>query len=215
MFRGYLLRTCGVARDRSRPSRAADRPVSRGTVQVEFIDPADGGRPLDYMLIYPAAPDSAATPFKIFLSTNLHLYMGAPIVADGLKRPLVMFSHGAGGNGSGYAWFGEYLASHGYLVAMVYHYRANTYDFERIVRAQQVMATAARYQPGHHPSAPGQGVGAAHRPESDWRGGAFAGGIYLHLARWRQDQSRAVSAISARMEEQPDGAGVFARADAP
>jgi predicted dienelactone hydrolase len=39
-----------------------------------------------------------------------------------------MFSHGAGGNGSGYAWFGEYLASHGYLVAMLYHYRANTFD---------------------------------------------------------------------------------------
>ena len=30
--------------------------------------------------------------------------------------------------GSIYAWFGEYLASHGYIVAMVYHFRANTYD---------------------------------------------------------------------------------------
>ena len=99
-----------------------------GLTQVEFIDPADGGRPLDYMLIYPAAPDSVATPYKILLATNLHLYKDAPIVADGLKRPLVMFSHGAGGNASGYAWFGEYLASHGYLVALVYHYRANTFD---------------------------------------------------------------------------------------
>ncbi len=103
-------------------------PYPVGMAQVEFIDPAEGGRPLDYMLIYPAAPDSAAVPFKIFLSTNLHLYKDAPIVSDGLKHPLVMFSHGAGGNGSGYAWFGEYLASHGYLVAMVYHYRANTFD---------------------------------------------------------------------------------------
>jgi predicted dienelactone hydrolase len=56
------------------------------------------------------------------------MYKDAPLVADGLKHPLVMFSHGAGGNGAGYAWFGEYLASHGYLVAMLYHYRANTYD---------------------------------------------------------------------------------------
>jgi predicted dienelactone hydrolase len=39
-----------------------------------------------------------------------------------------MFSHGAGGNGSVYAWFGEYLAARGYFVAMVYHYRANTFD---------------------------------------------------------------------------------------
>ena len=99
-----------------------------GMTQVEFVEPGKGGRPLGYMLIYPATPDSAATPFKVFLSTNLHLYKDAPIVADGLRHPLVMFSHGAGGNGSLYAWFGEYLASHGYLVAMVYHYRANTYD---------------------------------------------------------------------------------------
>jgi predicted dienelactone hydrolase len=99
-----------------------------GMAQIEFIDPADGGRPLDYMLIYPAAPESTATPFKVLLATNLHLYKDAPIVSDGLKHPLVMFSHGAGGNASGYAWFGEYLASRGYLVAMAYHYRANTFD---------------------------------------------------------------------------------------
>jgi predicted dienelactone hydrolase len=99
-----------------------------GMTQLEFVDPAEGGRPLDLMLIYPAAPAAGAVPFKIFLATNLHLYKDAPIVSDGLKRPLVMFSHGAGGNGSVYAWFGEYLASHGYLVAMVYHFRANTYD---------------------------------------------------------------------------------------
>src|SRR5262245_6314381 len=99
-----------------------------GMTQVEYVDPADGGRPLNYMLIYPAAPDVAAAPFKVFLSTNLHLYKDAPIVADRLKHPVVIFSHGAGGNGSGYAWFGEYLASRGYIVAMVYHYRANTYD---------------------------------------------------------------------------------------
>jgi predicted dienelactone hydrolase len=99
-----------------------------GMTQVEYFDPADGDRPLNYMLIYPAAPDSAAVPFKVFLSTNLHLYKDAPMVADGLEHPLVMFSHGAGGNGSGYAWFGEYLASRGYIVAMVYHYRANTFD---------------------------------------------------------------------------------------
>lgn len=99
-----------------------------GVTQVEYIDPAHGGRPLDYMLIYPAAADGAAAPFKVFLSANLHLYKDAPIVADALKHPLVMFSHGAGGNGSGYAWFGEYLASRGYLVAMIYHYRANTFD---------------------------------------------------------------------------------------
>jgi len=99
-----------------------------GMTQSEYSDPTQGDRPLNYMLIYPAAPDITATPFKVFLSTKLRLYKDAPIVSDGLKHPLVVFSHGAGGNGSGYAWFGQYLASHGYLVAMVYHYRANTFD---------------------------------------------------------------------------------------
>jgi predicted dienelactone hydrolase len=99
-----------------------------GMTQVEFVDPSGGGRPLDYMLIYPAASTTGASPVKIPMSGNLHLYKDAPPVADGLKHPLVMFSHGAGGNGSGYAWFGEYLASRGYLVAMLYHYRANTFD---------------------------------------------------------------------------------------
>ncbi|MDN5871638.1 MAG: hypothetical protein L0H73_13065 [Nitrococcus sp.] len=99
-----------------------------GVRQVEYVDPADG-RSLNYMLIYPAAPPSAdATPVKIFLSSNLHMVWEAPVAADGLKHPLVIFSHGAGGNGSIYAWFGEYLAARGYFVAMVYHYRANTYD---------------------------------------------------------------------------------------
>src|ERR1700676_4868783 len=88
-------------------------PYPVGMTQVEFIDSADGGRPLDYLLVYPAAPDSGATPYKVPLAANLHLYLDAPIVADGLKRPLVMFSHGAGGNASGYVWFGEFMASHG------------------------------------------------------------------------------------------------------
>jgi predicted dienelactone hydrolase len=103
-------------------------PYPVGMTQVEYVDLADGGRPLDFMLIYPAAPDRAALPFKMFMAANLHLFQDAPIVTDRLKHPLVMFSHGAGGNGSIYAWFGEYLASHGYLVALLYHYRANTYD---------------------------------------------------------------------------------------
>jgi predicted dienelactone hydrolase len=99
-----------------------------GMTQLEYVDPSEGGRPLNLMLIYPVAPATTGVPFKLFLSTNLHLYRDVPVVSDGVKHPLVMFSHGAGGNGAIYAWFGEYLASHGYLVAMVYHFRANTYD---------------------------------------------------------------------------------------
>ena len=104
---------------------AALQPV--GMTQVEHHDPADG-RALNYMLIYPAAPEAGAEPVHIFLSTNLNLHLDAPFAGGGLRHPLVVFSHGAGGNGAGYAWFGEYLAARGYIVAMVYHYRAHTYD---------------------------------------------------------------------------------------
>ena len=92
------------------------------------------------MLIYPATPDPAAAPLKLFMATNVHLYGNAPVAADGLKHPLVMFSHGAGGNASIYAWFGEYLAARGYIVALAYHYRANTYEFERAIYAQPLVA---------------------------------------------------------------------------
>jgi predicted dienelactone hydrolase len=99
-----------------------------GMKQMEYDDPADG-RHLAFALFYPAALiDKAAAPYHIPFYTNLHLHVDAPVVADAQKRPLIMFSHGAGSNGLYYAWFGEYLASRGYLVAMLYHYRANTYD---------------------------------------------------------------------------------------
>jgi predicted dienelactone hydrolase len=100
-----------------------------GMRQMEYTEAAEGGRHLAFALFYPAAPlDTAAIQYKMTFFTNLQLYVDAPIAGDKLRRPLVMFSHGAGSNGLYYAWFGEYLASHGYIVAMLYHYRANTYD---------------------------------------------------------------------------------------
>ena len=99
-----------------------------GMKQMEYVDPTDD-RHLAFALFYPAAPaDLSAAPYHMQFFTNLHLHVDAPVVADTLKRPLIMFSHGAGSNGLYYAWFGEYLAARGYLVAMLYHYRANTYD---------------------------------------------------------------------------------------
>ena len=39
-----------------------------------------------------------------------------------------MLSHGRGSTGLSYAWFAQALASHGYIVAAPYHWRANSYD---------------------------------------------------------------------------------------
>lgn len=95
-----------------------------GFRQIEFVD---GPRHLALAMFYPAElPDTSATPFAMPFFTNLHLYKDAPL-ADG-RYKLVMLSHGRGSNPLSYAWFAERLASHGYIVAGLYHFRANTYD---------------------------------------------------------------------------------------
>ena len=108
-------------------AHADEVPFAAGATQVEFRDPEDNARPIDFLLIYPAERTATAETAKIPLATNLRLFQDAPAAPDG-KRPLVVFSHGAGGNASSYAWFGQYLAERGYVVAMAYHYRANTFD---------------------------------------------------------------------------------------
>jgi predicted dienelactone hydrolase len=80
-------------------------------------------------MFYPAEVwDNAAANFNLPFFVNLHLYKDADIAGADGKYPLVMFSHGRGSNPLQYAWFAETLASHGYIVAAPYHYRANTYD---------------------------------------------------------------------------------------
>src|SRR5262249_56877917 len=69
-----------------------------------------------------------ATAFVMPFFTKLNLYKDAEPAFGGSMHPLVMFSHGRGSNGLYYAWFAEFLASHGYIVAALNHYRANTYD---------------------------------------------------------------------------------------
>ncbi len=81
-----------------------------------------------FTLFYPAVIKKGMAPYKMPLFTDLNLYMDAPPLTNGVKRPLVIFSHGRGSSGPYYAWFTEYLAARGYIVATVYHYRANTYD---------------------------------------------------------------------------------------
>ncbi len=105
----------------------ADGPYPVGMRQMEYIAPADG-RHLAFALFYPAAPAADARPRGLTFFARLSLFVDAPVVADRVKRPLVMFSHGASSNPIFYAWFGQYLAARGYMVAMLYHYRANTYD---------------------------------------------------------------------------------------
>ena len=61
--------------------------------ELQYVEAADGRR-LNFMLIYPAAEDSAAALFRVFLSINLQLSKDAPIAPDGLRRPLVVGHRG-------------------------------------------------------------------------------------------------------------------------
>src|SRR5262249_42820756 len=99
-----------------------------GIRELDYVDPHEGGRHLTLRVFYPAAiRERSATPFVLPFFTKLNLHKDAE-AADGDKHPLVVFSHGRGSNGLYYAWFAEFLASHGYIVAALNHYRANTYD---------------------------------------------------------------------------------------
>jgi predicted dienelactone hydrolase len=104
----------------------AAHPV--GIKQLEYID-RHGWRHLAVAMFYPAKIRAPPTkPFVMPFFANLHIYQDAEAAFASAKHPLVMFSHGRGSNGLSYAWFAEYLAAHGYIVAALNHYRANTYD---------------------------------------------------------------------------------------
>ncbi len=106
------------------PAHAAETPYPVGLKQIEF---ADGDRQIALAVFYPAAlSDNLAKPTGLPFFTNLDLYRDAGLATG--RHPLVMFSHGRGSNPLQYAWFAQTLAAHGYIVAGLYHYRANTYD---------------------------------------------------------------------------------------
>ena len=124
---------------------AAEPPYPVGLKQIEFTD---GERQLALAMFYPAAfSDSSAKPTGMPFFTNLHLYRDAGL-GEG-RHPLVMLSHGRGWNPLQYAWFAEALASRGYIVAGLNHYRANTYDLDRLSH-QQDLAAPSRHRSRHH-----------------------------------------------------------------
>jgi predicted dienelactone hydrolase len=103
--------------------------ISRvGITQVEFVDSRLPRRQVALRLFYPTVAREPSVRFTMPFYTNLHLYADAEPAFTNVKHPLIVFSHGRGSNALAYAWFAEALASRGYLVVALDHYRANTYD---------------------------------------------------------------------------------------
>jgi predicted dienelactone hydrolase len=96
-------------------------------VGVRAAEFSDKDRTLALFVFYPARSDSGAKRFPMPFFINVEALEDAP-PASGRRHPLVMFSHGRGSNGLLYAWFAEYLAARGFIVAAINHYKANSYD---------------------------------------------------------------------------------------
>ena len=96
-------------------------------VGLRRITFADGDRNLALSLFYPAKSDTITNLFTFPFFINVRVLADAPI-AEGARLPLIVFSHGRGSNGMLYAWFAEYLAARGFIVAAIDHFRANSYD---------------------------------------------------------------------------------------
>lgn len=108
------------------PSVRAQSPV--GLRLVEFTVTADEPRPLSFALFYPAAPaDPEAPRFPLPFTEGLDL-LHEPPPAEGPRRPLLVLSHGRGGNALVSAWLGQRLAEASYVVAAIDHPRANGWD---------------------------------------------------------------------------------------
>jgi predicted dienelactone hydrolase len=114
---------------RASDEAAGQEPIySVGIKQVEFVDTQHGHRHIAMAVFYPATVNDQSSPkFVMPFFTNIKAYRDAQIEFAGSKHPLIMFSHGRGGNGLLYAWFAEFLAAHGYVVAAINHYQANSY----------------------------------------------------------------------------------------
>jgi predicted dienelactone hydrolase len=116
-----------------------EAPYAVGMKRAEFIDNSQGRRQMAMVVFYPAVVhDPAPATFSMPFFTNLRLYQDADMAPGTGRRPLVIFSHGRGSTGLYYAWFAQFLASHGYIVAAVDHYRANSYDSSIVYLANKL-----------------------------------------------------------------------------
>lgn len=125
LFRIARAALCSVLLVAAATAHAREQRHPVGLRQIELVD---HDRHLALAIVYPALRQGGGEPFTMPFYKNLRLRQDAPVDLTGGRRPLVMFSHGRGSNGLVYAWFAQHLAAHGYIVAAINHYRANTYD---------------------------------------------------------------------------------------
>ena len=98
-----------------------------GMTTLDFEDLARE-RPLLTNVWYPA--DEAAQEADIAIEGIFRgrAALAAPLAVAPQRFPVVLLSHGSGGNGSAQVWLAEHLAAHGYIVAAVFHFGNTTFN---------------------------------------------------------------------------------------
>jgi predicted dienelactone hydrolase len=118
---------------------AATAASAPGVLQTTLTSPA--GSAIDAAIWYPA--DAGGTP--VLFAKN-PVFVGVPARDDAPvtagKHPLILVSHGLGGNFRSISWLASGLAARGAIVIAVNHPGSNTFDFD-IARGMQHWTRAA------------------------------------------------------------------------
>ena len=192
-IRGRLLWLVALLGFLIAPLGQAASPAPSYKVGMREVDWSDGGRPMVMTLFYPAEiADPAAKPTVMPFFVNLQLYRDAPVASGDKRYPLVMLSHGRGSNGLVYAWFAEYLASRGYVVAALNHYRANTYDSSIVYLTNKIWQRPLDIALDITWLLKDPVWSQAYRRGTHRHRRAFPGRIHLALGRRSRGQSRAL-----------------------
>ena len=114
------------------PAFAAENPVGFKTTT---LPDAQNNRPLELVVWYPAT-----TTAKPTLIADNAVFIGALAVPDAPpaagEHPLVVLSHGYGGNWRNQVWLASALAHQGYIVAAVNHPGTTSKDRSPAAAAQ-------------------------------------------------------------------------------
>lgn len=100
-------------------------PSKTGITTLEFYD-AERGRPIVTEIWYPIHAETPSKPSCGFWM-RCEEARDAPLSKANVLYPLIMMSHGNGGDRFNLAWLAEILAANGFVVAAIDHY-GNTWN---------------------------------------------------------------------------------------
>ncbi len=105
--------------------KIASQPKKTGITTLHYYD-VDRNRPVITEVWYPVDPDSPSkTPTGFWIRCDEA--RDAPLSNKEKKYPLIMMSHGSGGDRYNISWLAEFLCANGYIVAATDHF-GNTWN---------------------------------------------------------------------------------------